>query len=47
MTTYLEKSCSFGFEGRMWDRIMSVPDHCLSFYFSYDVLGTQASQKTV
>ena len=22
----------FGFEGRMWDLIVSVPDHCLSFY---------------
>ena len=20
-------------EGRMWDLIVSVPDHCLSFYF--------------
>ena len=54
MTTYLGKSCSFGFprvpfinypqfmylvisffgfKGRMWDLIVSVPDHCLSFYF--------------
>ena len=24
----------FGFEARMWDLIVSVPDHCLSFYFS-------------
>ena len=24
----------FGFEGRMWDLILSVPDHCLSFYFA-------------
>ena len=23
----------FGFEGRIWDPIVSVPDHCLSFYF--------------
>ena len=23
----------FGFEGRMWDLIVSVPDHCLSLYF--------------
>ena len=23
----------FGFEGRMWYLIVSVPDHCLSFYF--------------
>ena len=21
----------FGFEGRIWDLIVSVPDHCLSF----------------
>ena len=25
----------FGFEGRMWDLIVSVPDHCLSFYFPF------------
>ena len=24
----------FGFEGRIWDRIVSVPDNCLSFYFT-------------
>ena len=24
----------FGFEGRMWDLIVSVPDHCLYFYFT-------------
>ena len=28
---------SFGFEGRIWDLIVSVPDHCLSFYFSIRV----------
>ena len=22
----------FGFEGRMWDLIVSIPDHCLSFF---------------
>ena len=32
----------FGFEGRMWDLIVSVPDHCLSFYFdkTYSPVGT-------
>ena len=25
----------FGFEGRIWDLIVSVPGHCLSFYFEY------------
>ena len=24
----------FGFEGRIWDLIVSVPDHCLSFYLT-------------
>ena len=26
------------FEGKMWDLIVSVPDHCLSFYF--DCIGS-------
>ena len=26
----------FGFEGRIWDLIVSVPDHCFSFYFSFE-----------
>ena len=30
----------FGFEGKTWDLIESVPDHCLSFYF---VLKTQTT----
>ena len=25
----------FGLEGRMWDLIVSVPDHCLSFYLEF------------
>ena len=28
----------FGFEGRLWDLIVSVPDHCLSFYFMCEML---------
>ena len=28
----------FGFEGRIWDLIVSVPDHCLSFYFPREVI---------
>ena len=28
----------FVFEGRIWDPIVSVPDHCLSFYFTHVVL---------
>ena len=32
---YVFRYFPFGFEGRMWDLIVSVPDHCLSFYFAY------------
>ena len=28
----------FGFEGRIWDLIVSVPDHCLSFYFVEEMI---------
>ena len=26
-------SLPFGIEGRMWDVIVLIPDHCLSIYF--------------
>ena len=29
--------------GRMWDLIVSVPDHCLSFYFLYLFLSNSLS----
>ena len=29
----------FGFEGRMWDLIVSIPDHCLSFYVSEKMIS--------
>ena len=28
----------FGFEGRIWDLIVSVPDNCLSFYFGINLV---------
>ena len=37
----------FGFEGRIWDLIVSVPDHCLYFYFaisSYFYHGKRKAQ---
>ena len=33
----------FGFEDRMWDLIVSVPDHCLSFYLSFRYVGLSLS----
>ena len=32
LLVYVFSYFPFGFEGRMWDLIVSVPDHCLSFY---------------
>ena len=32
-SVYVFSYFPFGFEGRMWDLIVSVPGHCLSFYF--------------
>ena len=37
LSIYVFSCFPFGFEGRMWDLIVSVPDHCISFY-----LGTYA-----
>ena len=34
LSVYVFSYFPFAFEGRMWDLIVSVPDHCLSFYFS-------------
>ena len=33
MSIYVFSCFPFGFEGRMRDLIVSVPDNCLSFYF--------------
>ena len=33
LSVYVFSYFPFGFEVRMWDLIVSVPDHCLSFYF--------------
>ena len=35
LSVYVFSYFPFRFEGRMWDLIVSVPDHCLSFYFSW------------
>ena len=34
-SVYVFSYFPFGFEGRMWDLIVSFPDYCLSFYFSF------------
>ena len=34
LSIYVFSCFLFGFEGRIADLIVSVPDHCLSFYFT-------------
>ena len=34
LSIYVFSYFPFGFGGRMWDLIVSVPDHCLSLYFA-------------
>ena len=34
LSVYVFSYFPFGFEGGIWDLIVSVPDHCLYFYFS-------------
>ena len=45
LSIYVFSYFLLGFEGRMWDLIVSVPDHCLSFYFPNPEtsLGTKAN----
>ena len=33
LSMYVFSYFPFGFEGRIWGIIVSVPDHCLTFYF--------------
>ena len=44
LSIYVFSHFPFGFEDRMWDLSVSVPDHCLSFYFA-SMSNTTDSQK--
>ena len=35
LSIYVFSYFPLGFEGRIWELIVSVPDYCLSFYFGY------------
>ena len=39
---------SFGVKGRMWNSILSIPDHCLFTYFAYmdETVYKESSQKS-
>ena len=47
LSVYIFSYFPFGFEGRMWDLIVSVPDYCLSFYVLLRVHAGQQEQVTV
>ena len=48
ISIYVFNYFPFGFEGRIWDLIVSVPDHCLSFYFALRLFcGLTTSTLTV
>ena len=34
LSIYVLSCFPFGFEGRIWDLNVSVPDYCLSFFFA-------------
>ena len=40
LSIYVFSYFLFGFEGRIWDLIVSVPDHCLSFYLDHLLLDS-------
>ena len=41
LSVYIFSYFPFGFHGRIWDLIVSVPDHCLSFYLGHWFMVTQ------
>ena len=45
-SVYVFSYFPFSFEGRMWDLIVSIPDHCLSFYFSLSLFHCRRHFKT-
>ena len=42
LSIYVFSYLPFGFESRIWDLTVSVPDHCLSFYFPYMTLRSMS-----
>ena len=46
-SVYVFSYFPFGFEGRMWNLIVSVPDHCLSFYIKTNFVCAWHSHKHI
>ena len=47
LSVYIFSYFPFGFEGRMWDLILLVPDHCLSFYIGVPVPDRAFKRKMI
>ena len=45
LSIYAFSHFPFGFVGRMWDLIVSVPDYCLSFYFQRTLIKKKKKKK--
>ena len=45
LSMYVFSYFHFGFEGGIWDLIVSVPDHCVSFYFAMGTLYSTGFQE--
>ena len=41
LSVYVFSYSPFGFESRMWDLIVSVIDHCLSFYLTWSRISIE------
>ena len=37
LSNFMCPSLPFGIEGEMWDVIVLIPDHCLSFYYVFEL----------
>ena len=46
LSIYVFSYFPFGFVGRMWDLIVSIPDHCLSFYSAALIMNNDLSYIT-
>ena len=47
LSVYVFSYFPFGFESRIWDLIVSVPDHCLSFYrHAYSLADRQTGRQS-
>ena len=47
LSVYVFSYFPFGFDGRKWDLIVSVPDHCSSFYLELQPFSPNANRLNI